>query len=383
MQGGSHPAENDRLFISGLVRQQGISGETDLQVTQNTTPNMSVLVAAGDCFIAGTENANQGTYHGVNDAAVNLVVTGADPSNPRLDLVVARIRDSFYSGAFNDFTLQVVTGIAAASPVAPTAPANSITLARIQIPALATSIANANITDLRTKAGLWSGTTVCTSSTRPASPYTGQLIFETDTGKVQKWSGSAWVELLDFTSADTRYVQPSSTSFLKKLAYADLSGGAASSLAITSIPNTGMRGLFVEFEVNSVATDGSAKTLRCQINGNTGVDGTWSRLQVTGAGTITGAGDGTAGSTSIELCVLGTQDVSSPTLGRIDFPSGFDGSYNQRYIWQTSAALSTGTCSGTGSGRTGGSVISQVKLLTSDGSNLGTSSKMTIYGLTT
>ena len=34
---------------------------------------------------------------------------------------------------------------------------------------------------------------VCTSSTRPASPYEGQVIFETDTDKMLVWNGSSWV----------------------------------------------------------------------------------------------------------------------------------------------------------------------------------------------
>ena len=34
---------------------------------------------------------------------------------------------------------------------------------------------------------------VCTSATRPASPYEGQVIFETDTDKMLVWNGSSWV----------------------------------------------------------------------------------------------------------------------------------------------------------------------------------------------
>lgn len=34
---------------------------------------------------------------------------------------------------------------------------------------------------------------VCTSTTRPAVPYEGQLIYETDTDRVASWNGSAWV----------------------------------------------------------------------------------------------------------------------------------------------------------------------------------------------
>lgn len=47
---------------------------------------------------------------------------------------------------------------------------------------------NAMITSLDTAAGF----TVCTNATRPASPFTGQSIFETDTGDSFIWDGSAW-----------------------------------------------------------------------------------------------------------------------------------------------------------------------------------------------
>jgi hypothetical protein len=33
---------------------------------------------------------------------------------------------------------------------------------------------------------------VCTSSTRPASPFEGQMIYETDTDMVAVWNGTAW-----------------------------------------------------------------------------------------------------------------------------------------------------------------------------------------------
>lgn len=36
---------------------------------------------------------------------------------------------------------------------------------------------------------------VCTSTTRPASPYEGQVIYETDTDKTLVWNGSTWVYL--------------------------------------------------------------------------------------------------------------------------------------------------------------------------------------------
>ena len=41
---------------------------------------------------------------------------------------------------------------------------------------------------------------VCTSSTRPSVPYTGQLIFETDTNRLVVYNGSSWIYMVD---ADT------------------------------------------------------------------------------------------------------------------------------------------------------------------------------------
>jgi len=41
---------------------------------------------------------------------------------------------------------------------------------------------------------------VCTSSTRPASPFEGQVIYETNTRQTLVWQGTAWVMLTD---ADT------------------------------------------------------------------------------------------------------------------------------------------------------------------------------------
>lgn len=35
---------------------------------------------------------------------------------------------------------------------------------------------------------------VCTSTTRPGSPYVGQIIYETDTTLAKVWTGSAWVD---------------------------------------------------------------------------------------------------------------------------------------------------------------------------------------------
>lgn len=202
IQASSHPADTDRLTLEGLLNPSpapvsgagyGVGPVTgDLLVTQNGTPNMSVNVAAGHVWIDGTESATQGAYHCYNDATKNLVIAASDPTNPRKDLVVAKVQDAAYSGAVNAWTLAVVTGTPAASPAEPAVPANAVVLAMINVAALATTITNANITDRRRRACGLSGIAVCTSTTRPAAPYVGQLVYETDTASLKTWNGSAW-----------------------------------------------------------------------------------------------------------------------------------------------------------------------------------------------
>lgn len=155
LQAGSHSAENDRLGIKGMVGTQGVSAGTgDLQVTQSATPAMTVSVAAGWAWILGTTTSTQGMYSTYNDAAVTLAIATAPTSNTRIDLVCLTVRDSAYAGSSNDNILQVITGTAAASPVAPTLPASSLSLATILVGTNVTSIVNANITDTRTRAAL-------------------------------------------------------------------------------------------------------------------------------------------------------------------------------------------------------------------------------------
>lgn len=203
LQAGSHPATNDRLLLEALLAPPpapvsgagyGIVAPGDLAVTENGTPNMSVNVAAGKVFIDGTENAVQGAYLAVNDATVNLAIAASNPTNPRKDLVVAKVQDAEWSGATNSWSLAVVTGTPAASPAEPAIPANAVVLAMIDIPAADTAITNSQITDRRRRASALGGIVVCTSTTRPTSGlYEGLFIYETDTDKLLGYDGSGWV----------------------------------------------------------------------------------------------------------------------------------------------------------------------------------------------
>jgi hypothetical protein len=149
LQNGSHPAENDRLTTQALWATTGIISPGSLAVTANSPVGMSVRVASGWAAIVGTTQPNMGTYVAYNDATVTLTIATANPSNPRIDLVCMTVNDSYYTGSTDNVILQVITGTAASSPVAPTLPANSISLATVSIAAAATSITSGNITDQR------------------------------------------------------------------------------------------------------------------------------------------------------------------------------------------------------------------------------------------
>lgn len=190
LQAGSHPAEDVRRFIGTAVSTPGLVSAGDLVVTERAgTASMSVDVAGGRAFLAGNEATYQGTYFVENRGVANLVVSAAHGSLTRYDLVVARIQDAAYSGASNSWSLAVITGTPASTPLEPAVPASSFVLARITVGAAVSSITNAAITDRRlVTAGQGYATTLggqvtSTSTMRPSAPTDGMRIYETDTHK--------------------------------------------------------------------------------------------------------------------------------------------------------------------------------------------------------
>jgi len=185
MVGAPVAALVEGISITTAGGAHGIVGATDLLVTQNGGGNMSVNVAAGRAIIRSTEAASLlgGAYSFLNDGTVNLVIAAADPTNPRIDLVIAQVRDSNYSGASTDARLTVVTGTPAGAPVTPAVPDSCVVLAQVAVAAGVATILTANITDKRTRAYALGGVAACLSTTRPsgASLYDGLPIYETDT----------------------------------------------------------------------------------------------------------------------------------------------------------------------------------------------------------
>lgn len=207
MQTKSHPAENVRRWLQAAMwSSSGVLGTTDMAVSVSTA--LTVSIADGRALITGTENTYQGTYFVENRGAATVTLTGANATNPRIDLVVARIRDSLYSGSsVNDgFTIEAVAGTAAATPTVPATPANSLVLAQVRVNASVTSLTAGNITDVRVMARR-PGLQVFTDSTARAAQYTnpvvGDLSYLTSTQRYEWWTGSTWTRLAPIITVST------------------------------------------------------------------------------------------------------------------------------------------------------------------------------------
>jgi len=116
---------------------------TNLQVSPGS--GLAVSVAAGSAWING--------YRYENTDALNLPLTTANGSNPRIDRIVVRL-----SMVSRSIQLAAVAGTPAASPLAPaltrTSDVYELGIADVLVPAAATSIAANNITDTRLNTSL-------------------------------------------------------------------------------------------------------------------------------------------------------------------------------------------------------------------------------------
>ena len=115
------------IIVAGVKGTGVVSG---CAVTAQGSPDMTVAVAAGTVRVGQTV---------VDVTAGNVTITTANGTNPRFDLVV--VNDSG--------TKSVTAGTAAASPVFPAIPANSVVLAAVYVPASDTTIASNQIVDKR------------------------------------------------------------------------------------------------------------------------------------------------------------------------------------------------------------------------------------------
>lgn len=270
-QNGQHDARLFRLATFSAFRDtSGVVGPGDLAVSAQSTPNMSIQVGAGRVWIKGTQLASvpggtwstQGAYYGYNDAPVTLTVAAADPTNPRIDAVVAYVLDAFYSGASNLFVLGVVTGTPAPSPSTPAVPSNGLLLGTLAVAANATSISSGNISQTGALQTVTRGGILPVLSTdTTAGTFVGQYR-DHPTNGAERWDGSKWSTVMPLGQWVTAYQGAGNYSFSLPSAYADVTGSPVT----VTVPAG--RTLDVEVRIPHVrATNGADAALILIING--------------------------------------------------------------------------------------------------------------------
>lgn len=210
--GGSVVDAQDARLATGTLVQAG-AGPTQVRqgikpaagtpglVKQTGTASKNVTAEPFQAVIQGTRATAAGPYLATLDAQATLdllTATPSDATNARKDLIIARQSDTQWSDASTVMAVQQVVGTPSGSPVDPTPTAGDyVTLARVTIPALATTITAAMITDLRPYAVATGGILPVTSQTErdALSKYVGMSVWRMDTtpNQLETWNGSGWV----------------------------------------------------------------------------------------------------------------------------------------------------------------------------------------------
>lgn len=152
-----------RHLAETLLNSEGVANYATDMVVTNAATGLRVDIAAGAAWVKGDSGTpgmgiSQGLYSVVNDAAVANAVTlpAAHASNPRLDAIVLKVRDSsdLGSGA-DDAIFDYVQGTATAGATllnrngAAAIPNDCLHLADVLVPATATNLTAANVRDRR------------------------------------------------------------------------------------------------------------------------------------------------------------------------------------------------------------------------------------------
>jgi hypothetical protein len=218
VQVGGHSAAQERRFWAGLVGDRsGILDAGSFSVGPTAPATMGVVVQAGRGMVMGTENANQGGYPVDAITSETLILDNAHVTvgMNRIDLIIARVLDQEYlTSPTTTFVIEFVKGTTVSGTATPpAAPPNSMILAEVSVLGGSSAISGARITDRRYRATAQGGIVLCTSTSRPPSPYRGMRIMELDTGRnliyvgaTTEWQrdwGVEWGSLAAYYTAST------------------------------------------------------------------------------------------------------------------------------------------------------------------------------------
>lgn len=186
---GTYGAKQVRNAMSAwIANRPGLAAYGDFAVTQRAAgANMSVDIGAGGAYVYPAAVTRQGPYYVQSDTTFNTSSNGgytwtaADATNPRIDLVCLEVKDTVEDASgTTGLRYRIVDGTPNASASHqlattywPAVPTGCVPIAAVRIPAAATTITTANITNLNPIAGN-GGTysSVATAETTTSASYT-------------------------------------------------------------------------------------------------------------------------------------------------------------------------------------------------------------------
>ncbi len=173
----------------------------DLKAALAANDGLGVVHYPGQCVI---HRPGQGPYVCTLDRTGRVQLDHADPSLPRVDLIVARVYDERQGDPRTEFVIEPVTGTSGPEPVEPELPVVSIPLARVAVPAGTTQLAGSMFTDLRRAAGVRTGVGVLLPGDDPAGPgaFTGHTRYRA--GGLESFDGTTWRGASPVFVAETR-----------------------------------------------------------------------------------------------------------------------------------------------------------------------------------
>lgn len=203
VSGGVVDAEDARLATGVLAApgngplhcRSGIKPAPDEPglVEATPTPSGSVTVRPFQAVIQGTRATTTGAYLVTLDQQKTVAVPPGHPAHPRLDLIVARQRDQQYGDPATAFTVECVSGIASPAPAEPRPEGDHLVLAQVQVPAGASVITQADLTDRRSFTTALGGVLpLRPGEPLPARGFPGQRLYDLATGQDLVWVPEGW-----------------------------------------------------------------------------------------------------------------------------------------------------------------------------------------------
>jgi hypothetical protein len=165
-------------------------GGTQLKVTLVST---TITVDTGVMVVSPGLTTPQGPYWCALPAQETFTLTAADATNPRKDIVVARVYDDDEdSSGLRTFRSEYLVGTPAASPAEPALPTGAVKLALIDVPKSGSG--SPVVTDTRPFMASPGGVMSIADAAERAllTPYDSLAIYRRDRDWVEIYDGAAW-----------------------------------------------------------------------------------------------------------------------------------------------------------------------------------------------